>query len=240
MKLILRRAIGGLSGLALLALAMPAAAAPPDPRPLAFEENRGQTDPNVLFFSRVPGFELFLTAGEVVLVPSAGPGALHLRWLDADPAPRVKTEGKLSGRVQFSLGEEPAGFQIDAPLWSRIRLERLWPGIDLVFYGTTRELEQDFIVAPGADPARIVLALEGAERARIDDAGNLIVAVVDGGELRLRKPAAWQEIGKQRREVPCGFRLLSGNRLTFVPETWDRTRPLVIDPVVVQEGSRFQ
>ncbi|HKH48952.1 MAG TPA: hypothetical protein VKM72_30165 [Thermoanaerobaculia bacterium] len=235
-----------LSALVLLALMAPAATAPAGlsqawgQRPLAFEENRGQTDPNVLFFSRTPAFELYLTLSEAVLVPSAGPGALHLRWLDADPAPRVKTEGRLSGRVQFFLGEEPASFQIEAPLWSRIRLERLWPGIDLELSGTTRELEQDFVVAPGADPARIVLALDGAERAQIDDAGNLILALVDGGELRLRKPAAWQEIGKQRHEVPCGFRLLPENRLSFVLETWDRTRPLVIDPVVVQEGSSFQ
>ena len=232
------RRIRWVSGL-LLALAGPAAPAsdlPPgfsdawERLPLAFEENRGQTDPNVLFLARAPGHEVFLTVAEAVLVPSAGAGALHLRWLDADPAPRVQADGKLSGRASYFLGVEPARWRTVVPLWSRVRLERLWPGIDLVFYGNPRELEHDFVVAPGADPRKIVLALEGAADARIEDGtGDLVVGLEDGGEVRLRKPTAYQEKGKKRREVPCKFRLLSGNRLTFALESWDRKRPLVID-----------
>jgi hypothetical protein len=235
----MRRVIRCVSALLLLALAAPAVAAPPGlpeawgQRPLAFEENRGQTDPNVLFLARASDHEFFLTATEAVLVPLAGEGALHLRWVDADPAPRVRTEGKLSGQSSYYLGNEPARWQTAVPLWSKVRLERLWPGIDLVFYGNPRELEHDFVVAPGADPGKIGLALDGAGRARIDDSGDLVVQLEEGGEVRLRKPAAYQETGKTRREVPCRFQLLPGNRLTFALETWDRARPLIIDPVVV-------
>ena len=35
---------------------------------------------------------------------------------------------------------------------------RIYPGIDLVFYGQERQLEYDFILAPGADPDVIRLA----------------------------------------------------------------------------------
>lgn len=166
-------------------------------------------------------------------MPQEGAGALHLRWLDANPTPRVHAEEQLSGRSQYFLGNEPAHWRTEIPLWSRIRLERLWPGIDLVFYGNPRELEHDFIVAPGADPGKIVLALDGARQAEIDAAGDLIVTLEEGGEVRLSKPVAYQETGKRRQEVPCQFRLLPGNQLTFAPGAWDRTRPLVIDPVVV-------
>lgn len=202
---------------------------------LAFEENRGQTDDRVLFLSRAPGYRLFLTRTEAVLAPAGGGGALRLRWLDAAPAPRAVAEGELPGRVHSYLGNLPARWGTGARLWSRVRLERLWPGIDLVFYGNPGELEHDFMVAPGADPGRIVLALDGGEGAgpvRIGAAGDLIVPLRNG-EVRLRRPVAWQESGGIRREVSCRFRLLRGHRLTFALGAWDRTRPLVIDPVVV-------
>src|SRR5216117_2365712 len=38
--------------------------------PLQFEANRGQTDKDVHFLSRGPGYSLYLTAGEAVLVLS--------------------------------------------------------------------------------------------------------------------------------------------------------------------------
>src|SRR5882672_6445852 len=38
--------------------------------PLQFEANRGQTDKAVRFLSRGPGYSLYLTAGEAVLVLS--------------------------------------------------------------------------------------------------------------------------------------------------------------------------
>ncbi|HSN85133.1 MAG TPA: SBBP repeat-containing protein [Thermoanaerobaculia bacterium] len=232
------RCVSGLVPLCLLALAIPATAAPAlsteawGRRPLAFEENRGQTDARVLFLSRAPGYQLFLTSAEAVLSPAGG-GALRLRWLEAGPAPRPMAEGELPGRADYILGNEPARWRTGVPLWSRVRLEQLWPGIDLVFYGNPGELEHDFVVAPGADPGRILIGLDGAGPVRIDASGDLIAPLGSGGEIRLRRPVAYQESGGSRREVPCSFRLLPGNRLAFTMEAWDRTRPLVIDPVVV-------
>lgn len=219
--------------LCLAALLLPAAVASarePD-RPLAFEENRGQTDPEVLFLSRTPGYEVFLTLAEAVLAPSEVGGALHLRWLEADPAPRVVTEGELPAGPYNLLENEPGWQPGGGRRWSRVRLEGLWPGIDLVFYGNPEQLEHDFLVAPGADPGRIVLALDGVEQARIDDKGDLVATLEIAGEVRLRRPVAWQEIGGERREVSCRYRMLPGPQLGFTLGDWDRSRPLVIDPV---------
>lgn len=230
--------IRSLSGLLLLGLAAPAAAVTPKlteiwgRSPLTFEENRGQVHPDVLFLARAPGHEVYLTSAEVVLVPRQGSGALRLRWLDAEPDLRAHPEGALSGRVRYYLGNTPAQWQAEVPLWSHVRLEGLWPGIDAVFYGGPQELEHDFVVAPGADPERIVLLVDGARSQEVDAAGDLLVQL-GGGEIRLRKPVAYQKAGDTRREVPCRFRLLSGNRLAFALEAWDRDRPLIIDPVVV-------
>ena len=37
-------------------------------------------------------------------------------------------------------------------------------GIDVVFYGNQEQLEYDFVLAPGADPGQIALAMNGAAR----------------------------------------------------------------------------
>jgi hypothetical protein len=99
-----------------------------------------------------------------------------------------------------------------------------------------RRLEQDFVVAPGGEPGRIRLAIRGSERASLEPAGGLQLAV--GGEtVRLTRPAAFQEIGGVRRPVASSFRLLASapgeTAVGFAVGPYDRSRPLVIDPVVV-------
>lgn len=212
-------------------LLLVAAAAAEASTVLAFEENRGQTDPEILFLASAPGYEVFLTLAEAVLAPSGAGGALHLRWLEADPAPRIVAEDELPAAPYNLLENEPGRRPDGERRWARVRLEGLWPGIDLVFYGNPEQLEHDFLVAPGADPGRIVLALDGVEQVRIDDKGDLVATLEIAGEVRLQRPVAYQEVDGRRREVPCRYRMLPGPQLGFVLEDWDRSRPLVIDPV---------
>src|SRR5204863_352648 len=70
----------------LASLAFPAAAATQarvsesyGKLPLHFEANRGQTDKAVRFLSRGPGYSLYLTNGEAVLVLAAARGDVRLR-----------------------------------------------------------------------------------------------------------------------------------------------------------------
>src|SRR5436190_1548656 len=54
-----------------------------------------------------------------------------------------------------------------------VRMRDLYPGIDLVVHGGQSELEYDFVVAPGADPAQIAYDLSHAQSARVDRNGDL-------------------------------------------------------------------
>jgi len=98
------------------------------------------------------------------------------------------------------------------------------------FYGNQRHLEYDFTVAPGADPRAIRLKIDGAQKLAINSRGDLILHVPDG-EAEFQKPAVYQMVGAERREVAGNYALASGNRVTFAVAKYDRSLPLVIDPL---------
>ena len=68
-------------------------------------------------------------------------------------------------------------------------------------------------------------------KTRIDGSGDL-VADIGSGQVRFDKPVAYQNIGSERREVAANYALDGSNRVKFEIADYDRTQPLVIDPVL--------
>jgi hypothetical protein len=135
--------------------------------PLAFEPNRGQTDPGVKFLARGHGLTLFLSSADAVLVTRGA--SIRMRLLGADPDSDPQGLDELPGRVHSFIGRDPRGWRTDAPTYARVRYRAVYPGIDLVYYGARRQrLEYDFVVAPGADPRTIRLRFEGVDRFEVD------------------------------------------------------------------------
>jgi len=67
---------------------------------------------------------------------------------------------QLSGRVNHLRGADPEKWQTHVPTYRKVRYDNVYRGIDLVYYGSSRQLEYDFIVAPGASPDAITLGFE--------------------------------------------------------------------------------
>ncbi len=81
------------------------------------------------------------------------------------------------------------------PNYARVKYQNVYPGVDLVYYGTqSGQLEYDFVVAPGANPHAIGLSFQGAAHMHLDKATGDLVLAVDGNELRFRKPVVYQEV----------------------------------------------
>ncbi|HEX8456242.1 MAG TPA: Calx-beta domain-containing protein [Pyrinomonadaceae bacterium] len=228
--------------------------------PLSFEENRGQADKDVKFISRGANSDLFLTANEAVLalgrgtrgereVHRATQGAtaataataadgqetkvLRVRLDGANRSPRVAGLERQKGLINYLVGDDPSRWRVGVATYAKISYSEIYPGIDLVYYGNQRELEFDFVVAPGADARPIRLAFGGAERVDVSPEGELKVRV-GGEELVLRKPVIYQTDDTGRRvEVAGGYQLRGRNEVAFNVGRYDAGRPLVIDPVVV-------
>jgi beta-propeller repeat-containing protein len=207
--------------------------------PLRFEANAGQTDTRVKFLSRGSGYSLFLTSTEAVLklrnkkATSATDqqAVVRMKLAGASPTPQVEGVDALPGRSNYFIGNDPSKWRRGVASYTKVRYGNIYPGIDLIYYGNQREIEYDFVVAAGADPNAIKLSFEGMERLHVDARGDLVLQT-DEGEVRQRKPVVYQEADGNRQEVACRYVLTSERDVSFELADYDRTRALVIDPIL--------
>jgi hypothetical protein len=201
--------------------------------PFRFEPNQGQADPRVEFLSHTPEYSVFLTADEAVFVPrelTMQRQAISIRLEGAHRA-RPLAEEPLPGRSNYLIGNDPAQWKTGIPSYARVRYPEVYPGVDLLYYGSQSELEYDFVVAPGANPSCISFQVPAGSAARLDSAGELRLGG-DGGEFRLRKPVVYQDVSGHRREVRGRYALDSRREVHFFLGAYDHRRALVIDPTL--------
>jgi len=201
--------------------------------PLSFEANRGQTDPSVKFLSRGDGYALFLTADSAVFKLRASgdksAAVVRMKLAGANPGAKLSGGEKLPGTVNYFIGNDSSKWTTNAGTFGKVNYQQIYPGIDLVYYGTQRQLEYDFIVTPGADPKQISLEFAGAKPALGAD-GSLLLTL-NGAPLTFRKPVIYQTIAGQKKMI-TGHYKLSGSRVQFALGKYNRSRALVIDPVL--------
>lgn len=195
--------------------------------PLSFEVNHGQTDRRVQFLSRGPDRTLFLTATEAVL--RVGDNVVRMKVTGSSPASKAEGFAPLEAKSNYFIGHDPAKWQTGVSNYSRVRFREVYPGIDLVYYGGDGQLEYDWLVKPGADPSKIRLKFEGVRGLHLDANGDLVLKIASG-EIREKKPVIYQ--GDKSRQI-AGRYVLRGRETAFEVGAYDRTRELVIDPVVV-------
>jgi hypothetical protein len=206
--------------------------------PLSFERNDGQAEAQVKFLARGNGYTLFLTPSENVLAlrktPKGAANVLRIKMIGSNPAPRVEATSQLAGRSNYFIGNDPKKWRTNIPSYSKVWYRGVYPGIDLVYYSANqRQLEYDFVVAPGADPDSIGLRFEGAERLTLNKQGDVVIRLPGGGEVIHHAPSIYQERGGQREKVDGRCVMRSANTIGFALADYDRNRAVYIDPGLV-------
>ena len=206
------------------------------PRPVVFEPNVGQFEPEVRYRAgTAAGMSLSLTDAAGVLSLGTGPGSprqVRITPLGASRHARPGGIERLAGVVNHFESAAPAGWHAGVPTYGRVRYPAVYPGIDLVYHGSPDQLEYDFVVGRGADPSRIAVRFDGADRVELDPAGDLRVHVGDA-VIRQRAPYAFQEHAGERRRVEARYRLTKAGDVAFAIGAYDRRLPLVIDPILL-------
>jgi len=218
--------------------------------PLIFEPNRGQgnlnpSDPRARFVARGPGYSLFLgTEGAILSLVSqdqhssknlSSPAvtrvnSIAMKLAGANPTAKLSATEPLPGKSNYFLGHDQSKWRAGVPQFSRVQYENIYPGINLIFYGHQGRLEYDFQVAPGADPSQAELEFQGAKKIELSDRA-LVIQTADGS-VRLNAPGIYQEIAGEKRAVEGRFVLRGANRAGFEIASYDRSRELIIDPIL--------
>lgn len=198
--------------------------------PLAFEPNVGQSAPATKFIVHRPDVSAGFAGDSVtLLLPQKGKAPARLS-IDFGRSAQIAGEQELPGKTNYFRGNNPAAWRTGIANFGRIRYRQLWPGTDVLFYGNGRQLEHDFIVAPGSDLKRITFTLGGAHSIDINREGDLLVQLSDA-LVTFKRPVAYQETSSGHKQVAASF-TLDGNRIGFKLGRYDHRRALVIDPVL--------
>ncbi len=219
--------------------------------PLAFEANLGQADPRVQFLARGLGYTLLLTGPDATLRLLRPNGqfddTLQLHLVGARHA-AARGDNRLESVTNYYIGNDPQHWHTNVPNFSEVTYEDVYPGVGLRYYGKQGALENDLVIAPGADPGQIRLAIDGARSLRLDDDGNLVIAIAPGAakaterHVLLGRPEIYQVVDGKRRKVAGGFVMLAAEdgageqphprEIGFTLGDYDHTLPLVIDPTL--------
>jgi hypothetical protein len=160
---------------------------------------------------------------------------VKLDFVGANPNPKISATEKTPAVVSYFKGPRE-NWKTGLSTYGSIVYSDLWPGIDLVYSGTANRLKYSFLVKPGADPARVRLAYRGVKGIRLNEAGQLEVET-PAGEFKDDTPYAYQEVEGRRVGIDVTYSLdrrsaSRGLPYGFALGSYDRSKPLVLDPAV--------
>src|SRR5262249_4416566 len=158
--------------------------------PLSFQPNVGQIgDPGVKFVVQSPAGRVALSRTGAVIAAAdgeAGSEVVGMKLVGANPKPELRGVKPLPGITNWLIGNDRTKWRRIVRPFKQVRYASVYPGVDLLWHGTVSKLEYDFVVAPGADPRGIRLALEGADKVTLGTRGDLAIRI---GQATLHQQA---------------------------------------------------
>ena len=193
--------------------------------PVRFEHPAGAP-----WSARGLGYSLAFTADATVF--HLGERTLAMRLVGADPAAAFEAFSSNSVPTQYFT---PA-FRGPVESYRRLRRRQVFPGVDVVYYGTGGNLEYDFEIAPGADPSLIRLRFDGADRLRLALTGELLIEL-GGQTVTQHVPVVYQATSTgARRAVHAAYQMEANDDVRIRLDDYNKSAPLIIDPVISFAG----
>lgn len=156
---------------------------------------------------------------------------VDIGWLNANPNPKIKTDGSIDGYNNYYLEHCPNG-ALNVKSFRSITIENLYNGIKLHYYEKNGYLKCDYIIAPHANYKQIHLKVNGAD-IQLQKDGSLILNTPLGKILE-NAPEVFQN-GKQLKAQY----IVKNNIVSFEIKNYNPNHELIIDPVTRNWGTYY-
>lgn len=138
----------------------------------------------------------------------------------------------LPTKVNRLIGDDKTKWKQNVSTYGKVTYPSVLDGVDLVFHGEDGQLEYDFVVAPGKDPSEVAMDIEGGDALSLTEGGDLSISTGQGVLLQKRPRVFQRDAAGRETEVEAAYRITGDRRVAFHVADYDRTQPLVIDPVL--------
>jgi len=221
--------------------------------PLYFIHNKGQVNRKALYYARTPAYTLWVTKQGLVFdsvkKESESDSLLmkrdvsRLYFVGSNPEPGVMPVKPAEHRVNYFKGKDKDKWVRNVPTSAAVLYKNVYKNIDLKVYGIGKEIEYDWIVHPGGNPAEIRFEYKNVKRVEINRSGDLDITT-EFGKLKHKKPFSYQHIvetdeNSLQKEIVSKFRRISNTIFGFSTGKYDQTKTLVIDPLILHYSSHY-
>jgi Beta-propeller repeat len=204
---------------------------------IPFIANHGQSDKGVKFTARTfaGAVSVTETGGLVYSLPKVADeqqvkGVVLREELVGGKVTSVKGGSPAITRVSYFRGNDRSKWQSNLPSYDVVSLGEVYEGIDVRLKAYGNNVEKLFYVKPGAEPETIKMKVTGGKQLKVNKSGELEIET-EQGTVRFSKPVAFQEADGKKEFVEAAY-VVSGNQYGFRVEDYDRTKELVIDPIL--------
>lgn len=226
----------------------------PEPQnTVKFTENKNQWDKKIKFCAQLDGGELYLEKNcftynfydkETVRNNHVGNNkptnesslkirthAFRMTFENALPSVEIAAKQATHDYNNYFLGNDKNKWVGNVKNYKEVNYKNLYQGIDLQIIGMQNSLKYNFIVAPMANTNEIKLFYQRLKNISIEKGALKLTTSIN--EMVEQRPFAYQWIEGKRVQVPCEF-VLENTTVRFnFPKGYEKTKELIIDPVLV-------
>jgi hypothetical protein len=158
--------------------------------------------------------------------------AFSEEFVGAHCDPGAEADHAQPGIYNYFFGKDSTKWVTHVRGYSEVVYHGVWDGIDLRLHGNGSDIEQEFVVKPGADLSKVRVAYKGIDGLRLAHDGSLVIKTAFG-ELQESKPRIYQEIARKQEEVEGRFKLSGDGAYTFEVTSYQPEYALVVDPTLL-------
>lgn len=193
-------------------------------RPVSDSKSGVEHGPKTAMFSRASESALFGGKFERLVFAED--------FASANVSPNIEASAAQPGIYNYFIGNAPKNWRAGVVGYSQVLYHDVWPGIDVRFVVKEKDIEQEFLVHPGADASLIRISYRGAKGLQVAGDGSLIVQTAFG-PLREGTPRIYQEDRGRRTSVRGKYKISGELAYAFQLGSYRKTNTLVIDPTLL-------